>query len=76
MDTSKVLAFDRACRLNELVLRNLTLKVEPRLVDTLVAHARGEAPARPKPTSETLPHGGPGRHHHDDDESGDEDDDE
>jgi small subunit ribosomal protein S6 len=44
MDTDKVVDFNRACQLNDLVLRNLTLKVEPRLVDTLVAHARGEAP--------------------------------
>ena len=48
MDTDKVVEFNRACQLNENVLRNLTLKVEPRLVDTLVAHARGEAPPRPK----------------------------
>ena len=48
METDKVVEFNRACRLNESVLRNLTLKVEPRLVDTLVAHARGEAPPRPK----------------------------
>lgn len=46
MDTQQVLAFNRACQLNENVLRNLTLKVEPRLVETLVAHARGEAPPR------------------------------
>lgn len=46
MATDKVVAFNRACQLNENVLRNLTLKVEPRLVDTLVAHARGEAPPR------------------------------
>ncbi len=42
MDTNKVAEFNRACRLNENVLRNLTLCVEPRLVETLVAHARGE----------------------------------
>lgn len=47
MATDKVIEFNRACQLNENVLRNLTLKVEPRLVDTLVAHARGEAPPRP-----------------------------
>ena len=48
METDRVVEFNRACRLNENIVRNLTLKVEPRLVDTLVAHARGEAPARPK----------------------------
>ena len=48
METEKVVGFNRACRLNENVLRNLTLRVDPRLVDTLVAHARGEAPPKPK----------------------------
>jgi len=43
METGKIDDFNRACRLNENVLRNLTLVVDPRLVDTLVAHARGEA---------------------------------
>ena len=43
METDKVADFNRACRLNDNVLRNLTLQVDPRLVDTLVAHARGEA---------------------------------
>ena len=40
MDSSKVADFNRACRLNDSILRNLTLKVEPRIVDALVAHAR------------------------------------
>ncbi len=42
MDANKVVDFNRACRLNDSVLRSLTLKVEPRLADALVAHARGE----------------------------------
>jgi small subunit ribosomal protein S6 len=49
METEEVGGFNRACRLNENVLRNLTLRVDPRLVDTLVAHARGEAVASPTP---------------------------
>jgi small subunit ribosomal protein S6 len=48
MESTKVDEFNRACRLNEAILRNLTLKVDPRLVDTLVAHARGERIARPE----------------------------
>jgi small subunit ribosomal protein S6 len=43
MPTDQLTAFNRACQLNESVVRNLTLKVEPRLIDALVAHARGEA---------------------------------
>jgi small subunit ribosomal protein S6 len=51
MSTDKVAEFNRACQLNENVLRNLTLRVDPRLVDTLVAHARGEA----APVARQLP---------------------
>ncbi len=47
METEKVVEFDRSCRLNDNVMRNLTLRVDPRLVDTLVAHARGEVIAEP-----------------------------
>ena len=42
MESRRVVEFNRACRLNDNVLRNLTLKVEPRLVEPLVAHARGQ----------------------------------
>ncbi|MEX0824851.1 MAG: 30S ribosomal protein S6 [Pirellulaceae bacterium] len=34
--------FDRACRLNEGIVRQMTLKIDPRLVEPMVAHARGE----------------------------------
>jgi small subunit ribosomal protein S6 len=47
MDSGKIAEFNRACQLNEDVLRNLTLKVDPRLVDALVAHAKGETLAAP-----------------------------
>ena len=43
MDSQNISDFNRACRLNEAVVRNLVLKVEPRLVDALVAHAQGKA---------------------------------
>ncbi len=56
METEKVVGFNRACQLNDNVLRNLTLRVDPRLVETLVAHARGETvpPAEEAP-AETAP---------------------
>jgi small subunit ribosomal protein S6 len=66
MPTDKVVDFNRACRLNDNVLRNLTLRVDPRLVDTLVAHARGEAPPKPKAVESTA------RRRFDDDEEDDE----
>ena len=42
LESTRLAEFSRACRLNDNILRNLTLKVDPRLVDTLVAHAKGE----------------------------------
>jgi small subunit ribosomal protein S6 len=40
---TKSIEFDRACRLNENILRHLVLKVDARLADTLIAHAKGES---------------------------------
>lgn len=42
VESTKLSEFTRACKLNANVLRQLVLKVDPRLADTLVAHARGE----------------------------------
>jgi small subunit ribosomal protein S6 len=41
LESSELASFNRDCQLNDAVLRHLTLKVEPRLVDVLVAHAQG-----------------------------------
>jgi small subunit ribosomal protein S6 len=46
LDGSKLAPINAALRINESVLRSLTLKVEPRLVDALVAHASGTAKPR------------------------------
>ncbi len=43
MPGSGVPALNRACQIHDTVLRQLVLKVDPRLVETLVAHAKGEA---------------------------------
>lgn len=43
MESTSVAKFNRECKLNNFVLRNLTLKIDPRLVDALVSHASGEA---------------------------------
>lgn len=45
MDTLKLAEFNRACKLDENILRHLVIKVDPRLVETLVAHTLGKAPA-------------------------------
>ncbi|MEZ6117941.1 MAG: 30S ribosomal protein S6 [Pirellulaceae bacterium] len=42
MSSEKQTDFNRMCQLNDSILRNLVLKVDSRLVDTLVAHASGE----------------------------------
>jgi small subunit ribosomal protein S6 len=54
LDSSKLADFNGQLRINESVLRQLTIKVEPRLVDALVTHARGAKsmvkPPEPKPS--------------------------
>jgi small subunit ribosomal protein S6 len=41
LDSGKLVEMNRALRINETVLRSLTIKIEPRLVDALVSHAKG-----------------------------------
>jgi small subunit ribosomal protein S6 len=55
-DSSRMAEFNRACQLNDLVLRHLAVKIEPRLVDALVAAAKGEAVRADaaEPTEETV----------------------
>lgn len=45
MDPSKMVKFNRACQLNETILRHLAIKLDPRLVDPMVAVAKGETVA-------------------------------
>lgn len=52
LESGKLSEFNREIRINETVLRSLTLKVEPRLVEALVAHAKGEGKPR---TAEPAP---------------------
>lgn len=52
MDSSKLAEFQRELRINETILRNLTLKVDPRLVDALVEHARGGSRSRASESAE------------------------
>ncbi len=63
IDSLKQTDLNRACKLNENVLRNLIIKIDDRLVDTLVEHAKGvgstapttkpEAPERPSAPAAT-----------------------
>jgi len=45
LDAEKVSQFNRACQLNDYILRNLVVQVDPRLVDVLVSHALGKSGA-------------------------------
>src|SRR4029078_7438388 len=61
LHTPKLTEFNRELRINETVVRSMTLKVEPRLVEALVEHAKGGQ--RLRSASETAaeqPAGQPG----------------
>ena len=70
LDSSRLAEIERECQLNESILRKLFLKVDPRIVDTLVTHAQTTvAPAaregqakqdKPAPKPEAEPKQGAG----------------
>ena len=45
LDSGQLDAMRRDCRINESILRELVLKVDPRIVDALVAHAQNATEA-------------------------------
>ena len=51
LDSSKLPDFNRELRINESVLRTLTLLVEPRLMEALVEHAKTGGRAKPAETA-------------------------
>ena len=55
MDSGKLAEFNREIRISEVILRTMTLKVEPRLVDALVEHAKGGGRAKPIETPVEAP---------------------
>ncbi len=57
LESRQLADLNRELRLNESILRSLVLKVDPRIVDALVAHATqtpGEAP-KPQPVAPRRP---------------------
>jgi small subunit ribosomal protein S6 len=46
LDSQKLIEFSREIRINETIMREMTLKVDPRLVDALVEHAKGGGKSR------------------------------
>ena len=66
-DGPNLAKIDNDCRINETILRQLVLKVEPKLVDQLVAlamqpHEPPPATGRAEETEETTPENGRRRH--------------
>ncbi|MCR9295868.1 MAG: 30S ribosomal protein S6 [bacterium] len=55
MDGSQLTAFNRACKLDENIMRFLVTKVDPRLVDTLVAHTLGQSTHADEESAEEEP---------------------
>jgi len=45
LESTNMPKFNRACQLQDIILRHLAIKIDPRLVETLLAVARGERPA-------------------------------
>jgi small subunit ribosomal protein S6 len=43
MESTEVTKFNRACKLTDIMLRHLVVGIDPRLVATMVAVAKGEA---------------------------------
>jgi small subunit ribosomal protein S6 len=54
IDSGKLADFNREIRINETILRSMTLKVEPRLVEALVEHAKGGGKAKPAEAPEAA----------------------
>jgi len=54
IDGTRLTEFNRTCQLDENIMRFLVTKVDPRLVDTLVAHTLGEVPEKPEEDSGTA----------------------
>lgn len=53
MESTSVTKFNRACKLTDIMLRHLVVGIDPRLVDTMVAVAKGEAvPGAEEPAEE------------------------
>ena len=43
MESTSVTKFNRACKLTDIMMRHLVVGIDPRLVDTMVAVAKGES---------------------------------
>lgn len=51
IDSRQIATIERECQLSESILRSLVIKIDPRIVDTLVKHALGEISRPPRPAA-------------------------
>ncbi len=61
IDSSQMVKFNRACQLNDTILRQLAIKLDPRLVEPMVAVAKGEVTAAALPTDKSETESSDGR---------------
>lgn len=54
LESTSMPRFNRACQLQEMILRHLAVRIDPRLVETLVAVAKGER-QMPAPDIDRIP---------------------
>ena len=54
LETSKMVKFNRSCQLNDMILRHLAIKLDPRLVAPMVAVAKGEVPVEEEAPAEAA----------------------
>ena len=53
LESTSIPKLNRACQLNDIMLRHMFIKIDPRLVDTMLAVAKGEAiPTDDEPEAE------------------------
>ena len=55
VESTKIPKFNRACKLNEMILRHLAIKLDPRLVEPMVQVAKGEVPTSVEVETEPEP---------------------
>ena len=53
MEGENLTGFNRACQLNDIVMRHLIIKIDPRLIESFVAAAKGENVAQPEGEEES-----------------------
>lgn len=58
LDPAELGGFNRQCRLSDIVMRHLVIKIDPRLVDTMVSAAHGSASEESTPPAKEPAAGG------------------